>query len=89
MSKKQMCKNSKMLTAKAEETSLISSWHYFCASVSSLSVYLTGNDNIYPISELLILKHRAQGKGIGWRTQHIILCAQRLKNGIGLKIGKI
>jgi len=24
-----------MLTAKAEETSLISSWHYFCASVSS------------------------------------------------------
>ena len=50
-----------MLTAKAEETSIISSWHYFCASVSSLSVYLTGNDNIYPISELLILRHRAQG----------------------------
>jgi hypothetical protein len=54
-----------MLTAKAEETSLISSWHYFCASVSSLSVYLTGNDNIYPISELLILRHKAQGTGCG------------------------
>ena len=86
-----MCKNNKMLTAKAEETSLISSWHYFCASVSSLSVYLTGNDNIYPISELLILKHRAQGsvRRATDVAQHVLLCAQCLKNVIGLKIGKI
>jgi hypothetical protein len=43
-----MCKNNKMLTAKAEETSIISLWHYFCASESSYSFYMTLNNNISP-----------------------------------------
>jgi len=50
-----MCKNNKMLTAKAGLVAFISLWHYFCTPVASYSVYLTVTDNNYPICELIII----------------------------------
>jgi len=38
-----------MLAAKEGAMTIISTWHYFCSSVASYSVYLTGSDNNYPI----------------------------------------
>jgi hypothetical protein len=48
-----MCKNNKMLTAKAEVMTIISLWHHFCALLASLSVNLTGNYNKYPGKKLI------------------------------------
>ena len=44
-----------MLAAKAEETAIISLWHYFCMSEPSYSVYLTGFNNKYPGWKLIML----------------------------------
>ena len=44
-----MCKNNKMLTAKADRIAFYSLWHYFCAVVCSFSDYLTVFNNNYPI----------------------------------------
>jgi hypothetical protein len=49
-----------MLAAKAEVMTIISLWHYFCALVSSLSVYLTGIYNIYPNCQFILKMHGAQ-----------------------------
>jgi len=55
-----MCKNNKLLTAKAEVMTIISLWHHFCALLASFSVNLTWNYNIYPEIKFILNMHRAQ-----------------------------
>ena len=67
-----------MLTAKAEETPNISLWHYFCAIEPSNSVYLTRNNNNYPVLKLLRIMRRAQSSAETALCS--VHCALRLKN---------
>jgi hypothetical protein len=50
-----MCKNNKLLTAKAEVMTIISLWHHFCMLLASLSVNLTPANNIYPWKRVYII----------------------------------
>jgi hypothetical protein len=43
-----------MLAANEHQIAFVFLWHYFCASESSFSIYLTVLNNNYPIKELLI-----------------------------------
>jgi len=69
-----------MLAAKAEETAIISLWHYFCLSSPSYSVYLTGSHNIYPTLELLLRAPDISKANYGDKPLHCRISALSLKN---------
>ena len=67
-----------MLAAKQHYIAFVFLWHYFCASESFFSIYLTVFNNNYPIKELLFVELRAKGSEL--RIDNSMPCALRVKN---------